>query len=181
MPIHQALFQSWDIVKLAGLVGIRYVFVNENLGPLNCRGRAVTFVATKVTKKAFSRKASLPHKPHAANQVKPRAAKCCPTIRLLRPTLLQLLLCPSDAQGHHCFTWFRPKLFCWRVNTIKFPKRYISLKQKKALAWQKSGPGVWREWRFSFCNVRSTEKALRTGRAGWSFFLSWFIHLLLFF
>jgi hypothetical protein len=35
--------------------------VNESLVPLNCRGRAVTFVATKVTKKAFSKKASLPH------------------------------------------------------------------------------------------------------------------------
>ncbi|WP_439699119.1 hypothetical protein ACFGVS_14360 [Mucilaginibacter sp. AW1-7] len=33
------------------------MFVTDNIGPLNCRGRAVTFVATKVTKKAVSRKA----------------------------------------------------------------------------------------------------------------------------
>jgi hypothetical protein len=31
---------------------------------------------------------------YPANQVKPRAAKCCPTIRSPNPTLQQLLLCP---------------------------------------------------------------------------------------
>jgi hypothetical protein len=39
----------------------------------------VTFVATKVTKKAFSRKASLPHQALPANQAKPRAVKFCST------------------------------------------------------------------------------------------------------
>jgi hypothetical protein len=35
----------------------------DNIGPLSCRGRAVTFVATKVTKRAVSRNASLRSRP----------------------------------------------------------------------------------------------------------------------
>src|ERR1700754_4963961 len=51
----------------------------------------VTFVATKVTKKAFSREASLPHRALCpAKQPEPRAAKSCPTSFAYSPTLLQI-------------------------------------------------------------------------------------------
>ena len=110
IPIHQGLFQSWDIVKLAGLVGITYVLVNENLGPLNCRGRAVTFVATKVTKKAFSRKASLPHEAFALqirqnlgckmlrhfSFAQPHASA---TIAMPFPTLVAIIVLPDFARS----------------------------------------------------------------------------------
>jgi hypothetical protein len=53
--------------------------LNEILGPLNCRGGFVTFVATKVTKKACQQKGFFAARGFCpANQAKPRAAKHLP-------------------------------------------------------------------------------------------------------
>ena len=63
----------------------------------------VTFVATKVTKKAFSRKASFAARCLCpANQAKPGLQ----TIALFLPLKAlawQNLPCPSCTPGHHCF------------------------------------------------------------------------------
>jgi hypothetical protein len=72
--------------------------------PLNCRGGFVTFVATKVTKKAFSRNASLPHLAFALQIRQNHGLQNVAPLRSLYPTLQQLLLCPFRRTG--------PPLFC---------------------------------------------------------------------
>jgi len=74
-------------------------------------GGPSSFVATKVTKKAFSRKASLPHgafalqirQNHGLQTIAPK-----PHI----PYAAAKFAMPFRPTGHHCFACFRPKLFC---------------------------------------------------------------------
>ncbi|HTE01984.1 MAG TPA: hypothetical protein VK668_22000 [Mucilaginibacter sp.] len=75
---------------------------NKIIRPLNCRGGLVTFVATKVTKKAFSRKASLPHLPLPGKSGKTGAANYCPKAT------------HSQCCGKICYALpaHRPALFC---------------------------------------------------------------------
>ena len=106
--------KSLIIVKLRGVVGAIIGVLNEIFHSAHSRWGLVTFVATKVTKKAVSRKASLPHKAFALQINQNHGLQNVAPLRSHWPMLQQLLLCPFCAQGHHCFAWFRPKLFCWR-------------------------------------------------------------------
>jgi hypothetical protein len=84
-------------------------------------GRAwpVTFVATKVTKKACSREASLrsascvcpPHGLCPAKRAEPRAAIILPRFALA-PASAKTCYAPAAANSQHCSARFHPKLIC---------------------------------------------------------------------
>jgi hypothetical protein len=72
--------------------------------PLIAAGGLVTFVATKVTKKAFSRKASLPHKAFALQISQNHGLHLSAPLHSLRPMLQRKFAMPLSRS--------RPPSFC---------------------------------------------------------------------
>jgi len=63
----------------------------------------VTFEASKVTKNACQQKGFSSHWAFALQIRQNHGLQNAALLRSLHPALQQLLLCPSNAQGHHCF------------------------------------------------------------------------------
>jgi hypothetical protein len=65
----------------------------------------------KEAKNQVSKKASLPHIAFAPQTVQNHGLESFALLRSLFPSLLQKLLCPCHAQGHHCSVAFARSCF----------------------------------------------------------------------
>ncbi|WP_426671291.1 hypothetical protein ACPPVU_08650 [Mucilaginibacter sp. McL0603] len=115
------------------------------LRPAHSRGGLVTFVATKVTKKAVSRNASLQHRAFALQisqnrglqniaPLRSHQADASATIAMPFPTHKATIVLPDFVRS--CSADGENFKF---IGSINEPKN------ERALGRQKSGPGVWRE------------------------------------
>jgi len=86
----------------------------QGVYPLLAAGGPVTFVATKVTKKASAERLLCAHSLYPANRAEPRAAIICPTSFTQSLCFCKTCYALAAAPGHHCSARFHPKLICWR-------------------------------------------------------------------
>jgi hypothetical protein len=80
--------------------------------PLLAAGRPVTFVATKVTKKAFSREASLPHKAFALQSSQNHGLQKVALLRSLIPHASANICYALPNTQAIMFCLLHPKLIC---------------------------------------------------------------------
>jgi len=82
--------------------------------PLLAAGGPVTFVATKVTKKAVTRNASLRSWPLLCKAARTTGCNYFAPLRsLISLRFSKNLLCPCNRTAHHRSARFHPKLICW--------------------------------------------------------------------